>query len=210
MCRKASRWAFRADSAARAPPLSSSPPTNQQEIARRASFNCLGYGGGATLDPLHIALPTNPYPTYHGDRVRGAELGGPRAVLHSEEDALLTGQHGGPAELVVKRASDAHRAQGQRKRSYRVRGSKTSDIRRCHHNNNNTDITSFDVLVLEQVVQGVDRRLTREEHLEEDEVCRAPIDGDERSRRVRRLDGQQQQVQARVDYVQRRPGIQHR
>ena len=62
-------------------------------------------------------------------------------------------------------------------------------------------MTCFHVLVLEQVVQNVDRRFTREEHLE-DEVCRAAIDGDERSRRVRCFDGQHEQVQARMDHVQ--------
>ena len=64
-----------------------------------------------------------------------------------------------------------------------------------------SDITCFHVLVLEQVVQNVDRRLTREEHLE-DEVCRAAIDGDERSRRIRSFHGQHEQVQARMDYIQ--------
>ena len=53
-------------------------------------------------------------PTYHRDRVQGTELGGQRAVLHSEVDVLLVGQHRRPPELVMERASDAHRAQGER------------------------------------------------------------------------------------------------
>ena len=57
------------------------------------------------------------------------------------------------------------------------------------------------MLVLEQVVKNVDRRLTREEHLE-NEVRRAPIDGDEKRCRVRRFDGQLEQIQACVDDVQ--------
>jgi len=55
--------------------------------------------------------------TYFMGRTAGVPdrtAGGQRAVFHSEMDVLLVGQHRRPHELVMERANDAHRAQGER------------------------------------------------------------------------------------------------
>ena len=109
MWRKASRWATRFDSVTKPPPLSSSPSTGRHNSDEEVIISVM------------VMVRVHCVPTYHRDRVQGAdELGGQRAIFHGEEDVLLVGQHRRPPELVMERASDAHRAQGEREGTYSV------------------------------------------------------------------------------------------
>ena len=62
------------------------------------------------------------------------------------------------------------------------------------------------MLVLQQVVQDIDRRLAGEEHLP-DEVSGAAVDDDGRTRRSRTVDQRHQHLESHMHHIQRRSEI---
>ena len=62
--------------------------------------------------------------------------------------------------------------------------------------------TSFDVFVLQEVVQDIDGRFAGEEHLQ-NEVRRAAVDGDSRARGIGAVDQRHQHLQPHMHHIQR-------